>query len=193
MIVDRVKHTLVISFSLFSVLFLKVKSISLPAGNAWIINKARFRKFSMKKQMSNFSLVLTTVLRCFSLWKYCVGRHWYYLMLLPYEKSYISIFEKYCAILVLIMHLPGNNSVAIVIVRRDRYIFTAKWKKNPELLDWFLFLEEVFLLTWKYWSKIREIWMKSGPCKINKLCISLRHLGCQIFVQNCDSPVNKML
>lgn len=146
MIVDRVKHTLVMSFSLFSVLFLKVKSISLPAGNAWIIKKARFRKFSMKKQTSNFSLVLTIVLRCFSLWKYWVGRHSYYLMLLLYEKSYISIFEKYCAILVLIVHLPGNG-VAIVIVRRDRYIFTAKGKKNPKLLDWFLFLEEVFLLT----------------------------------------------
>lgn len=58
-IVDRAKHTLVMSFGYFSTLFLKIKSISLPAGNAWIINKPRFRKFSMEKQTSNFSLIFS--------------------------------------------------------------------------------------------------------------------------------------
>lgn len=47
------------SFGYFSTLFLKIKSISLPAGNAWIINKPRFRKFSMEKQTSNFSLIFS--------------------------------------------------------------------------------------------------------------------------------------
>lgn len=40
-------------------------------------------------------------------------------------------------------------------------------KKNLKLLDWVLFLGESFLLTWKYWSKIREMWVKPGLCKIN--------------------------
>lgn len=40
-------------------------------------------------------------------------------------------------------------------------------KKKPKLLDWVLFLGESFLLTWKYWRKIREMWVKPGLCKIN--------------------------
>lgn len=115
---DRAKYTLVMSFGLFSTLFLKVKSETLPAGNSWIINKARFRNFSMNKKTPNFSPVFSNSPQMF----FTLERLSWKALILPdassIQKSYTSIFEKY-AILVLIMHLPGNNSVAIAIVRRD--------------------------------------------------------------------------
>lgn len=136
-IVDRAKHALVMSFGFFSTLFLKVKSISLPAGNAWIINKARFRKFSMEKQTSNFSLVFSNSPQMF----FALERLGWKALILSdassiQNKLYLNIWKTLCY---------SCSDYAFTwkqqccnrdcLKRQIKFFYKMKKKKNKQLLD----------------------------------------------------------
>lgn len=126
---DRGRHPLVMSFGLFSTLFLKAKSMSLPVGNTWIINKARFRRFSVKKQTSHFNLAFNSSPQTF----FSLERLSLRALILSDASSIENkvIYQYLKNIMLFLFHLPGNNSVAIVIVRRTVKFLLQNEKKPP--------------------------------------------------------------